>query len=110
MKNLDQDAIESLRASPAANNMAQLIAVSKMPREEQQKVALAMGAKKISSVAKARVVVGLDEEKKIDPQAGYVAAANYAVSRMDARHLKIFMAQNGFVHAPAKTNPKEGDK
>jgi ParB family transcriptional regulator, chromosome partitioning protein len=98
---LDAHAIASLRGTAVENNQKELLALSLMPRDEQQKVALAMGAKKIASVAKARVVVGLDEEKNRDPQSGYLASARYAVSKMDARTLKSFMAENGWINAPA---------
>jgi ParB family chromosome partitioning protein len=108
---LDEETIAALRGTSVETNQKELLALAAITDMDQRHlVVAAIREGKAKSTLKAKIAVGLERERSHDPQASHLAAATYHVSKMDAATRKIFMADNGFVNAPAKASSKGDGK
>ncbi len=97
---LDRETIDALRGTSVETNQKELLALAAITDlDERHLIVGAIREGKAKSTLKAKYAVGLEKEPRRDPQDAYLAAANYAVSKMDARTLKAFLATPGWTHA-----------
>ncbi len=92
---LDPEAVAALRGTALETNQSELFSLAILSPEHQRLVASVIREGKAKSTLKAKVVAGLEPERKQDdPQVGYLIAADYAVSKFTAASWKSFLAKH----------------
>ncbi len=92
---LEPTTIASIRGTKIERNQQALLQLCDMPAHEQRKVAGALGAGQASTVAAARIVIGLDKPVVVDPQTRILATLGECWERADKVTRATFLEEIG---------------
>jgi ParB family chromosome partitioning protein len=108
---LDRETMDALRGTSVETNQKELLALAAITDVEQRHLVVgAIREGKAKSTLKAKIVVGLEEQRDRNPMLSHIAAAKYHISKLDAPSLKSLMAEFGWIHAPDPGSAKSKAK